>query len=186
MDKLFPEKGNIFLYLILGLGWACLVMSLIFQTISFVKTSKLIQTSIANIEKITVSTTLDEVATNEDEYYENWRKSNKKIDRGNKISFWFMLVGIFCIVLCAFTSLILKDKTSNQPFPEINIILKDTLTNNTYNMSKAKQSGDSSKKAPNNKQPNQVRNVKVVREGKLTVKQSQQIVAPPIKTNPKK
>ena len=52
-------------------------------------------------------------------------------------------------------------------------------------MSKSKQGGDDSSNNSSKSQVKQVFVTKTTKQGKLTIKQSEQIVAPPIKTKPK-
>ncbi len=182
LDKITLPTSFWYLYFILAVAWIFLVISLIFQTFSFIHTAKKIKDSIEKVGEIVSSGTIEGVRQKEDEYYDFWETENSTIDKKNKKSLRCMISGIASLLLFAFVGLMVREPKQIQP---INIILSDSLTSKFNNMSKAKGGSGSSKDSVSKPQ-NQGSSKQGGRSSQRdSNKNAQQIKTPPVKT-PKK
>ena len=143
LDKIAPPAKYSFFYIALGIGWSLLIISLLYQVLSYVGTAKKIKVSISRTDDIISSQTLEEVGPKEDDFRAFWTNQNNIIDRDNKISFGMMLSGIFFVLLFAFFGFIAKEDKTIQ---EVNVTLSDSTIKKYILMSKEKNNQGSSSK----------------------------------------
>lgn len=124
IDKLFPAGNNYYILPFIGLAWISLIISLIYQCYSFLKTSKSIKNSITKVEEIVQSETLEQAIEKEEEYYSDWQGKNMKIDKYNKNAFRFMIFGIIFLLLFSSLCLFSRVQRSNR---QINLTSYDSL-----------------------------------------------------------
>jgi hypothetical protein len=183
LDKISPDNAHSELYIFLGLGWGCLVISTVLQFISYRKTLKKINNSILKVEEITEAKTLPEVLLKESKYYKDWSSDNKKIDTENRRSYYFMISGVSLILAFAFISLFFKGEKNSEP---IIINLYDSTQKKSLDMPndnnkkispqpKPDSSSSKGKSTTENTRSAQVQQEKLARE----------IANPPIRTKPK-
>lgn len=182
LDKISPSDEYSLLYIILGSGWLCLVVSIVLQFISYRQTLQKINSSISKVEEIADTKTFEDALLKEEEYYKDWRNNNRKIDKENRRSYYFMISGISFILIFAFISLFYKQEKKPEP---IIINLYDS-TKNSLNMSNDKShkstnlpKGDTDSSKGKNSVDN-TRSAKIEQE-----KLAREIANPPIRTKPK-
>ena len=124
IDKLYPSRNNYYIFSLIGLAWISLIISLIYQCYSFLKTSKSIKNSITKVEEIVQSETIEEAIKKEEKYYHDWQEKNKQIDKVNRNAFRSMIVGIILLLLFSFLCLFSKVQKPNN---QINLTSYDSL-----------------------------------------------------------